>query len=265
MAIKAAFFDIDNTLFDYKTMRFVPSTIEAIKEFQANGGKAFIASARCYDLIRSFGTMDLGIKWDGWTSFCGGVVSADHKIIYKATLPPKDVRQLVSFAKEHKAGLELLGIKTRFLIDKPNEYVYGYHKIYIDPLAPVRKYRGEEITGAILLCPESYDKLVKEKLTNVAFNRFQEYGADIGPNIERTKGFGCKVLLDYFGIKKEEAIAFGDSMPDVSMADACGTLVIVGNGEEEAKKYATIVSDPVHEDGVAKLMRKLKMIGGKQK
>ena len=75
MPIKAAFFDIDNTLFDYKTMRFVPSTLEAIKEFQANGGKVFVASARCYDLIRSFGTMDLGVKWDGVSAFCGAAAA----------------------------------------------------------------------------------------------------------------------------------------------------------------------------------------------
>ena len=84
MKFKAAFFDIDNTLYDYSKMRFTESTLECIKKFQKNGGKAFIVSARCYDLIRSFGLFDLGVKWDGWSSFCGGVTPYRSPLCQKA-------------------------------------------------------------------------------------------------------------------------------------------------------------------------------------
>ena len=103
MSFKVAFFDIDNTLFDYTKMRFTPSTLECIKAFQKKGGKAFIVSARCYDLIRSFGLFDLGVKWDGWSSFCGGVTHIGHKCVKKLLTPATLMEKMVRYCNAHGA------------------------------------------------------------------------------------------------------------------------------------------------------------------
>ena len=44
--IKAAFFDVDNTLYSWKKKEFVLSGIESIKAIQKKGVKVFLCSSR---------------------------------------------------------------------------------------------------------------------------------------------------------------------------------------------------------------------------
>ena len=252
MRFKAAFFDIDNTLFDYQTMRFVPSAIQAIKDFQKAGGKVFIASARCFDLIRSFGTFNLGISWDGYIAFCGGLAVAEHRVLKNESMRPSLMRKLIQVCKENGLGLEVLSPSARYLATPMNDYVRGYHKIFIDPLPPVRRYRGEKVNGALLYAPSEFDETVAKACPELIIHRFQQFGADVSTSDQRSKGLGCQAILDYYGIKKEEAIAFGDSEPDLSMGEACGELVIMKNGDPECRKKATFVAESAAEDGIQK-------------
>lgn len=254
MKFEAAFFDIDNTLFDYKTMRFVPSAIEAIKAFQAKGGKVFIASARCFDLIRSFGTLNIGIHWDGYVAFGGGLAVADHKIVKNISMPPSKMKKLVNVCLENHLGLEVLAPFSRYLATPMNDYVKGYHDVFIDPFPPRRKYKGGPVQGALLYAPEEYDEIVQQACPELLIRRFQQFGAEVSTSDKRTKGFGCQAVLEYYGIPKEKAIAFGDSGPDLSMKDACGTLVIMGNGESYCKERADFVAEEAHLDGIRKTL-----------
>ena len=93
--IKAVFFDIDNTLYSWKTRRFVPSGIEAIRAIQKKGIEVFLCSARPFDSIREFGLMDLGIRWNGWVANSGGVAFARGKFVQKILLEPKISRKFL--------------------------------------------------------------------------------------------------------------------------------------------------------------------------
>ena len=252
MNFKAAFFDIDNTLFDYSKMRFTPSTLECIKEFQKKGGKAFIVSARCYDLIRSFGLFDLGVKWDGWSAFCGGITHVGHKCINKLLMPVGLVKKMIAYCNSHGGRLEILGPKNRLLTGNVTPVIVDYHKHYIQPYPPIGKYKGSEVIGCVLYAEPSFDEGFKKAFPMVTFHRYCDWAVDISVHPNRNKGLGCKIILSAIGVKKDEAIAFGDDLPDIFMKDSCKELVIVGNGKEEAKKEATYVADAISDDGIAK-------------
>ena len=63
--VKAAFFDVDWTLYDHASGRFIPSGLEAIKKLIKQGTKVFLCSARNYSSMRTFGLFKLGIPWSG--------------------------------------------------------------------------------------------------------------------------------------------------------------------------------------------------------
>ena len=86
MKIKAAFYDIHNTLYDWKNREWTPSGIEAVKAIKKKGIKVFICSARPYQSIREFGVFDMGIKWDGYVASAGGIAFARGKYLFKRTL-----------------------------------------------------------------------------------------------------------------------------------------------------------------------------------
>lgn len=254
---KIGFFDIDNTMFDWKNHRFVPSGLEAVKAFQREGGLAYVCTARCYANAKEFGVFDLGVKWDGHITSCGGAAFVGHKCIYRDKMKPSEVYKLIEILNGFGGNMEILGVKNRYNIRKADYETLEYHKDFTDHIAPVRKYKGETVVGVLLYTDEKYDSLISSQMPDLAMRRFVKYGCEAGGNVDRNKGDGIAKVLDYLGIKKEEAFAIGDSYPDVSMKQSVGTFIVVGNGEEKAKKFADYVSKPIEEDGIALIFKEL--------
>lgn len=72
-----------------------------------------------------------------------------------------------------------------------------------------------------------------------------------------TKSKALKKMADYYGIKMDEIIAFGDADNDVLMLKESGIGVCVENGCDEAKSVANIIAPPNEEDGPAKVLREI--------
>ena len=65
-------------------------------------------------------------------------------------------------------------------------------------------------------------------------------------------------LLDYLKIDKNEALAIGDSEDDISMFEAVGTAIAMGNAKTDlVKEKATIVTDTIDNHGVATIIANL--------
>lgn len=71
------------------------------------------------------------------------------------------------------------------------------------------------------------------------------------------KGKATRVILDYYGLKKDDAICFGDSEPDIEMFKECGISVAMGNANDSVKKYATWVTGSNEENGIVSAIEKL--------
>jgi len=71
-----------------------------------------------------------------------------------------------------------------------------------------------------------------------------------------SKGSGIKTLCDMLNIPKENRIAIGDDMNDLSMFTEVGTSVAMENALPEVKKAATHLTDTNNNDGVAKFLNK---------
>jgi len=252
--IKIAFFDIDWTLYDHFEHIWVHSGLTSIKKLQESGVKVFLCSARPYDSMRLFGVFNLGIKWDGYIASAGAVAFADHHYLRALVMPPRQIYQLIEVAKSLDLTMELIGLRSRFLIAKSNQYVDAYHDVFKDVVCPVRKYQGTPITGGLLFAPKEFDEKFQKACPDVLFQRFSDFGVDV-MDVPHEKGDAIKDVLAAYGMKKEEAIAFGDDRQDLTMAPEVGIFVCVGNGKDEVKKRATYVSKPISEGGIEESLR----------
>ena len=70
-----------------------------------------------------------------------------------------------------------------------------------------------------------------------------------------SKGAAARWLCDHLGVSCDDAIAFGDSPNDLSMAGAVGTLVAMANATDDLKAAATCVS--AHDNDHAGVARHL--------
>lgn len=247
--IKAAFFDVDCTLYSWEEHRFIPSGIEAIKKAKKQGLKVFLCSSRPYHSMKHFGCMDLGIAWDGWVGSGGAVACYKNKILHQEAVDPRVAKDFLRFAKTQGCMAQVVGPKSRYYSEEPNEYFDRFVETFSEPYAPAHPFRGGVVVGFLLFAPESFDQAFKDGCPELHFSRFHPYGVDVVPR-PRSKGRGAKAILDHLGIAKEEAVGFGDDLADIDMLDGIGNLVAMGNGREEVKQAATFVTTDIAEDGI---------------
>lgn len=70
-------------------------------------------------------------------------------------------------------------------------------------------------------------------------------------HIDATKGKGLLALASYLGVSMGQVMAFGDGENDISMLQAAGMGVAMGNAPEEVKAAANLVTLDNDEEGVA--------------
>ncbi|ERI91785.1 Cof-like hydrolase [Clostridiales bacterium oral taxon 876 str. F0540] len=71
-----------------------------------------------------------------------------------------------------------------------------------------------------------------------------------------TKGRGIKTLAEILGINEEEIMCIGDSENDISMFNASGLKIAMGNATEELKAMADYVTETNINSGVGKAIEK---------
>jgi len=74
------------------------------------------------------------------------------------------------------------------------------------------------------------------------------------------KGTAVEKILGYYGISKDEAIAFGDGENDIEMLEAVGTGIAMDNAVDKVKAAADFVCGSVSDDGIYHYCRENNLI-----
>ena len=74
------------------------------------------------------------------------------------------------------------------------------------------------------------------------------------------KSYGMEKYLEYVGLTRKDAIAFGDGPNDLDMLSFAETGVAMGNGLEEVKKLADFVTKDINENGIAYALKELGLV-----
>ncbi|MBQ1341216.1 MAG: HAD hydrolase family protein, partial [Erysipelotrichaceae bacterium] len=75
-------------------------------------------------------------------------------------------------------------------------------------------------------------------------------------NPKATKGQAIKRLAELYGFSLDEVMAIGDGDNDMTMLEAAGFFVAMGNGSDILKRKADAVTDTVENEGFAKAIYK---------
>lgn len=258
---KAAFFDIDGTIWNIKN-EIPESTVEAIRKLRENGHLAFLCSGRCRSYIRD--PKLLGIGFDGIVSGCGTMVEYGPETIFYKKLDP----ELVAYTIE---TVRRFGFRP---ILEGREYLYMDQEEFDGDLF------GEKLTaemgGQLLSIAGEWDRWEISKLScamdpsgrEACFQELEEYYeymvhnpyvAEFVPKGYH-KGTGIAKVCELLGMDISDTYAFGDSANDLGMLTAAGTGVAMGNGSDEAKKAADYVTAPMEEDGIWKACKHFELI-----
>lgn len=251
---KYIFFDIDGTLRSRTTYQIPASTIQAIQALKKRGYILGIATGRGLFSARSFGEM-LGM--DIVISDGGRCVLKDGKIIYANYIETDVVERVKEFATKNQIPI---GYSNHYAIHSTSSVFSEAFDLDQTILCSIKKEIDIDLLFGLT---KLYLWGEKSQIENDLFisNLEHHWLRENLCVIEHMhKDEGIKVIQEIEHIDKEDMIAFGDDINDITMFQHCGLSICLGNGNDETKKHASYVTSSIDEDGILNACLELKLI-----
>lgn len=260
---KLLFFDIDGTLMTEGEKRFIPkSALDAVEKARQRGHYAFINTGRT---MAELGEEIRGLQFDGFVCGCGTAVYFHGECILHVGIEDELMLRLVRDLREYRLEGLLEG----------EEYIYYDDRAYHSRMALIRKEHEILVPQNIKSMNDAlaFDKFCFCVTQESDFTGFYEKYKDKFTFIDRGQGFyevvpmqcskasAMQYLAKRQGCAIQDIIAFGDSTNDVAMLAFAGTAVVMGKHDAEILQYADYVTSTVEEDGIARAMEHLGLIG----
>ncbi|MDO5344798.1 MAG: Cof-type HAD-IIB family hydrolase [Lachnospiraceae bacterium] len=251
--IKAVFFDIDGTLFSHKTNTIPETARQAVKQLRKNGILTFVASGRHILEMQEMPMGDLDeLGFEGYITLNGQYCYNKQEIIYQNPIEKEDIVSLTEYLNTHpypcgffeerhkyinyvSPAVEKIYERMASKILEPGDLKRGYaHPVYQVTVYDMNRGEEEEFQSIMPHCKLS---------------RWNDLAVDILSNAG-SKEKGVEAVLNYYGIRREEAMAFGDAWNDIEMLDYVGIGIAMGNAKPEVLRCTDKVTASVDEDGI---------------
>ena len=250
-AIKAAFFDIDGTLFSHRTQCVPESTLRALKRLREKGILCAIATGRHISEMKEMNFLNYG--FDAYITLNGQVcLDSNLETLFGSPMKGDNLRAMVDIFDSREIPTILIS-KDRMYINFVNDSVVSAHKEIHTSLPVTGQYAGEPIYMGVIYCTKEAERPFVEKLQGCNVTRWSRHGLDIIPG-SGDKVEGIRKYIKLNNITRGEIIAFGDGENDIGMLRYAGLGVALGNAEEDVKSAADYVTADIDEDGVWKAL-----------
>lgn len=267
MKYKLLVLDVDGTLLNDER-EISKRTLAALLKVQQMGVRIVLASGRpTYGLMPLAKTLELG-NYGGFVlsyNGCQIIKAQNGEILFERRINPEMLPYLEK--KARKNGFAIFTYHDDTLItDSPdNEYIKN--EALLNNLKIIRE---DEFSTAIDFAPckcmlvsdkekaligleQHWEKRLAGTLD--AF-RSEPYFLEVVPcGVNKANTLGA--LLEHLGVTREEVIAVGDGVCDVTMLQLAGMGVAMGHSQDSVKVCADYVTTSNEEDGVALAVEKL--------
>ena len=267
MKYKLLVLDVDGTLLNDER-EISKRTLAALLKVQQMGVRIVLASGRpTYGLMPLAKTLELGNYGGFVLSYNGCQIkkAQNGEILFERRINPEMLPYLEK--KARKNGFAIFTYHDDTLItDSPdNEYIKN--EALLNNLKIIRE---DEFSTAIDFAPckcmlvsdkekaligleQHWEKRLAGTLDTF---RSEPYFLEVVPcGVNKANTLGA--LLEHLGVTREEVIAVGDGVCDVTMLQLAGMGVAMGHSQDSVKVCADYVTASNEEDGVALAVEKL--------
>lgn len=267
MKYKLLVLDVDGTLLNDER-EISKRTLAALLKVQQMGVRIVLASSRpTYGLMPLAKTLELG-NYGGFVlsyNGCQIIKAQNGEILFERRINPEMLPYLEK--KARKNGLAIFTYHNDTLItDSPdNEYIKN--EALLNNLKIIKE---DEFSTAIdfapckcMLVSDKEEALIEleqhwEKRLAGTLDAFRSepYFLEVVPcGVNKANTLGA--LLEHLEVTREEAIAVGDGVCDVTMLQLAGMGIAMGHSQDSVKVCADYVTASNEEDGVALAVEKL--------
>ncbi|MFX3633858.1 MAG: Cof-type HAD-IIB family hydrolase [Candidatus Pristimantibacillus sp.] len=252
MTYKIAFFDIDGTLVN-EEKQIPQDTIDAIRELQANGVEAVIATGRAPYFFRPIAEQ---LDIDSFVSLNGAYAVYKGKTIFQNPIPSTDLEALVNLAARNNHSLVFEGESAFYSNSESHPHmIAAVTSLRVDlPGYDPDFWKKENVYQVFLHCEAADEHLYDQQVPDLRLIRWHNTAMDVLTSTG-SKAQGIEAMLGLLDIKPEEAIAFGDGLNDKEMLQVVGLGVAMGNSHEELKPFADYITTHVDDNGIRNGLR----------
>ncbi len=258
--IKAIFFDIDGTLLSHTTKSVSVSTKEALHLLKQKGIYTFVASGRHISEMKDLPLDDL--KFTDYITLNGQYCFNNDGIIYDLAIDQNDINNMIHYIDKypfpcifvedelmyinyHNKAVQIVQDAISTPLPDINDLHRGYHhKIYQMIPYDIDKNKEKEILKLMPHCKST---------------RWHDLAIDLIPK-NGGKQNGIQQVLNYYGIKQNETMAFGDGDNDIDMLEFVEIAIAMGNATDKVKEVSDYITDDVDHDGIYNALKKYKII-----
>lgn len=259
---KALFFDIDGTVLSEQTNMVPESAAAAIRAARQQGHLTFINTGRTLSCLPG---VLLDMDFTGFLCGCGTDVVYQGEHLYDRQIPREDAVILLRMLDTYRMGAVLEGRDRIYFQSETSRFpaiqsiltqfrnVFPVQVGWNDPFPVFSKLivLGDRESRDQEFCREAsglFDVIDRG-------TRFYE----LVPK-GHSKAAAIAMVLERFGLRREDAWVFGDSSNDLSMFQAVPNAVAMGKHDAVLTPYASYIAPTVEEDGLYRAMVDLSLI-----
>jgi len=145
--------------------------------------------------------------------------------------------------------------RAKYFLDRNNN-LSERQKSVIEDIEDLESQLKNHVVNKILVIEPDYEKFVMikdkyEKKENLTVVMSQSTFLDINPS-GTSKGKALSILADYYNIKSDEILVFGDQENDISMFEYAKYSVAMSNATKKVKDLAYDITFTNDDDGFAR-------------
>ena len=226
-------YDFDGTLYRKNDQRHYKSVIEQIRKTESGGSRVAVASGRPLHLLKPF-FEDFDNMY--FISSDGAVFSRGFDIISDRHI---DKTELKKFAEKNRIDyvaygqcISYMNVSDRSSKIKIDKFFRG-HTVKINSIDEI----NEDVYKVFFIGETKNADFLEKCWNSYGISEYTAKGVN--------KGYGLCTAREYLGFKREETIAVGDGLNDISMMEQAGTSCAMISAPPAVKAKADKVTDDI--------------------
>ena len=250
--IKLIATDIDGTIL-IPDKEFTSEVKNCITKLQNLGVKVVLVTGRM-NKAALLVAQELGLNTPV-ISYQGGLVNYNGEILYERYLSESQAKKIIDWANEEKIHLNLYNDDTLYSETMCREIIRYANRQNVDfvvkPFADIKLQKVNKLLAIDYENPDRIDRFERELpkiFPKLYIVKSTPYFLEFS-NPEGSKYHAVKFLQKYWDLKDDEILTIGDQNNDISLLNAGGIKVAMGNATEELKSVANYITDDVENNG----------------
>lgn len=261
MEYKLIAVDMDGTLLNSKG-EITQKTVESIRDVVEKGVMFTISTGRPIQGVAKYNDL-LSLKGPIITYNGAMIVKAENQeVLFEQGLLRDDAKKILELGKMYNTTM-CIWANNQLYGNRLDEKIHDYKKL--SGVEPILAENFDELLDIGITKILWYDetKRIEQFLNTLSQDIFFEVSFCTSKptfleffSSKVSKARAMEKIGEIYGIEKNEMIAIGDGLNDLSMIQYAGLGVAMDNADEAVKRNAQFITDSNDNDGVRKVIEK---------